>query len=172
VKPWSSGCNRKSASKTAALQGSAVNQVHHGFGIAQASRRAFRGDFFNAAQIFRSQLHIQSAGVFFQILATLRARNRNDVLALSQQPSERQLPRSAFLFVGDDFHARNQVQILLKILALKTRRETAVVIRSKIFKVLDLAGKETTAERAVGNECDAEFAGRRQEYSVCSAAIG
>ena len=49
----------------------------------------------------------------------------------------------------------HQIQILLKILALKPGRESAVVIFWKVFKPRELAGEETASQWAVRYEANA-----------------
>ena len=77
----------------------------------------------------------------------------------------------------------HQVEILAEVLSLKTRRLAAIVIGSKIFKALDLSGKETTAERTVRDEANAKLPARGQNsvfwiarpqrvHSDCSAVNG
>jgi len=53
------------------------------------------------AQILGGQLDLKRAGVLFQIIAALGAGDREEVLALREQPRERQLARCAFFLLGD-----------------------------------------------------------------------
>jgi hypothetical protein len=45
-----------------------------------------------------------------------------------------------------------------EILTLKPRRNAAIVIWSEMVEFLDLASQEATAKRAIGHECNAQFA--------------
>ncbi len=118
----------------------AANGLHHVLGVAQTRSSAARGDFVDTAQVFASQFDFQCGGIFFKILAPLRAGDRNDVLTLRKQPGEGELTGSAFLFLGNGLDAANQVEILLKIFSLESRRIPAIIVGRKILEALDLTG--------------------------------
>jgi len=98
-------------------------------------------------QIILSQRHVQSPGIFFQILPALRAWDRYDVFALREQPGERELAGGAFLFFGNGPDTADKIEILLEIFSLKARRVAPVIVGCKILEAFDLAGQKTAAER-------------------------
>ena len=103
--------------------------------------------FVDAAQIFSAQFHFQCAGVLFQVLAALRAGDRNDVLALGKQPCKRELAGRAFLFFGNGFDTANKIEVLLEVFSLEARRIPAVIVGRKILEAFDLAGEKAAAVR-------------------------
>src|SRR5439155_26079784 len=68
----------------------------------------------------------------------------------------------AALAAGHLADARDEVEILLEVLALEARRQAAVVVGREILEARDLPGQEAAPERAVGDEPDAELAARRE----------
>lgn len=87
------------------ILGLAVDPGHHGFGIAISGGGAFGEDFIDAPEVFRGQLDIQRANIFFQIRAALGAGDGHDIFALGQDPSQSELRGSAGFFFGDFFDA-------------------------------------------------------------------
>jgi hypothetical protein len=146
--------SRQLASCALLHESSASDGLHDVLGVAQAGGSAARGYFVDTAQIIGSQFEFQCAGILFQILAPLRAGDRNDILALRKQPGEGELTGHAFLLFGNELDAANEVEILLKILSLESWRIPAKVVGRKILETLDLASKKTAAKRAIRNECD------------------
>ena len=73
------------------------------------------------------------------------------------------------LALRDRPHARDELQVLLEVLALEARLEAAVVVGGEILEALDLARQEAATERAVRDEPDAELATRR-EHAVLGIA--
>ena len=76
--------------------------------------------------------------ILLQIFPPLRPRNRDNVRTLRQHPGQRQLRSRALFLASYVFHAPHQIQILLKILSLKPRRISPVIIRWQIVKLLEL----------------------------------
>jgi hypothetical protein len=128
------------------------------FGIAIACGRAGGEDFVEPTQIVRAKLYIERGNIFLEILAALGTGDGDDVVVLRQHPRQRKLRRLASFFVRDLLDSVYEVEILLKVLSLKARRESAVVIRGEIFEAPELAGEKPAAERAIGDEAYAEFA--------------
>jgi hypothetical protein len=64
----------------------------------------------------------------YQAAALLGSGNRHYVVALGQKPGQRELSRRAFLPPGDRFDPVDQIQVLLKVLALKPGRVSPVVL--------------------------------------------
>jgi len=59
-----------------------VDQIHHLFRVSQARCCAGGKHFIQAAHIFRTQLHINSGGVFLKLLAALCSGDGNNVITL------------------------------------------------------------------------------------------
>src|SRR5882724_8093344 len=120
--------------------------------------------FVDSCQILARKIDIEGADVFLQILSPFRSWNRNDVFTLGEDPRQRELSRSATFFARDFFHSLHQIEIALKIFALKSRRRSSVVVLRQIFRFLNLAGQESAAEGAVGNETDSELAANAENF--------
>src|SRR5437870_8969780 len=68
-----------------------IHEGHHLFGVAKAAGCAARDYLFDPSQLFRRKSYLHSRGVLLQIGAPFRAGNRDDVVSLGEDPSERQL---------------------------------------------------------------------------------
>ena len=102
-------------------------------------------------------LHVDGGDNFFKVFAALGAGDRHDVVALRQDPGERQLRRRATFLFRDLPDAINEGQVPGQIITLESRRGAAVVIGREIIECLDLTSEEAATERAIGYETDAEF---------------
>jgi len=91
------------------------------FGVAGAGSGTLGSYLFHVAHLVGGELHVESGGVFFQILTTLCAGNGNDVFTAREQPGQSELARRALLLLGDLADARDQIQILLEVFSLKAR---------------------------------------------------
>src|SRR5437588_1182743 len=91
--------------------------------IASPCRETGRERLVDALQIAFRQLHLERFRVLLEMRAAPAARNRDDVAALSQHPPERQLRRRYALLLRDLLDARDEIEILLKVL----RREARVL---------------------------------------------
>src|SRR5207247_8215957 len=111
-------------------------------------------------QVLRRERYLQRAQVLLEVRASLRAGNGDDVFSLREDPCQRELRGPAALAGGHLADARDEVEILLEVLALEARRQTAVVVGRQILEARDLSGQEAAPERAVGDEPDAELAAR------------
>src|SRR5579862_2657878 len=141
-----------------------VHNSHHVFGIALASRRSLGEDFFHTLQIFGVQLDIDCSHVFFQIFTPFRTGDWNDVLALRQYPRQCQLRGLAALLACQFLNRMHEVEILLKIVALKSRRVAPVIVRWKIFETPELPGKKTASEGTVGHKPNPLFTACMQDF--------
>ena len=142
----------------------AVHQADHLLRIAQPGSGTDRESLIDSAEITCCETHVERADILFQIFPPLGAGDRHNVFALSQHPGQRQLCRFAFLFGCNFFDAADQIKIFLKILALEARRKAAIVVGGKIIESFELPGEETPAQRAVGNESDAQFAAGGENF--------
>src|SRR5262245_37807130 len=126
-------------------------------GVALAGGRAAGRRLLEALEVLVAQLDLGRGEVLLQVLHALRARDRDDVLALTQQPRERELRRGDVLLLRDLEHALDELEVALEVLAHEARRAAAVVVGREVLGGPDLAGEEPAAERAVGDEADTEL---------------
>src|SRR3979411_1300841 len=91
------------------------------------------------------------------------ARNRHDIVSLSEHPREGELGRRALVLFRDLLDFRDQLEILLEIRSLKARVLSPEIVFSEIFDSLDLSGEKPATERAVSYETDAEVAERVEQ---------
>src|SRR5437764_13257968 len=64
----------------------------------------------------------------------------------------------------------HQIKIFLKVLPLKTRGVSAIVVLRKIFKALELPGQEAASQRTISNETNAQFAASAEQLFLWFAA--
>ena len=64
----------------------------------------------------------------------------------------------------------HEVQVALEVLALETRVLAAKIVGREIVGLLESAGQEPASQRAVGDEADAEFAHRGEDFVLRVAA--
>ena len=140
-----------------------INRPHPRLVIPRPLRHALGRDLLDLLQIARRELHLEGADVFLEILPLLRPGDRHDVLALRQHPRERELGRRALLPPRDLLDVRHQVEVLLEVVALEARGVPAVVVGREVVEGAEPAGEEAAAQRAVGDEADAELAAERQD---------
>jgi hypothetical protein len=129
-----------------------------------------------------AQLDAVGGGVLLDARNPLGARNRRDVVALREQPGQRDLGRSDSYLSGNGSNLVDDAQIALEVLAGEARVRLAPVVVGELLGRADLAGEEAVAERRVRNESipnsrskgSSSASGSRvhREYSVCSAATG
>ena len=112
-------------------------QLHHELRVPLPRGNALWRNFVNPPQILFRQRNFHRSGIFFQILPAFRPRNRKDVLSLRHHPSQSKLPRRTTFLSRDRLHARDQIQILLKILSLEPRRVSPVILRLEILEPLE-----------------------------------
>jgi hypothetical protein len=114
-------------------------------GIAQPGRGAERRNFVNARDVFGRERHIDGPNIFFHVFPALGSGDGNNVITLRKQPREGQLGRGAIFGRGNFFNPLHEVEILLEIFTLKSRRIPAVVISFQIFKAPDLSREKSAA---------------------------
>src|SRR5205807_3213471 len=115
-------------------------------------------DFLDSFEIFAGKIDIERADVLLEIFSAFGSRDWNDVVALREHPCQRELRRRAFLFASNFFDALYDIEIALKIVALKSRRRPPVVVLRNVFRLLNLTGQESTTKRRVRNKTDSELA--------------
>jgi hypothetical protein len=83
-------------------------------------------------------------GVFLQVTAPLRSRYRDDILALAQHPSKRELGRRNALLAGDPAYRVDESEITVEVLALETRDSAAEVVFLEVVELGRLLGYQPT----------------------------
>ena len=76
---------------------------------------------------------------------------------------------TTLVLLCDLFDPRDQLEILLEVLTLKSRVLSPEIVSGEIINVLDLSGQESASERTVGDETDIEKA-QRIEQTVLGIA--
>jgi hypothetical protein len=101
-----------------------------------------------------------------------------------EYPRQGELRRRDPLLGGDLLDALDELKIAREVLPLQARVMPADVVGVEVVRRAEPAGQEPSAQRAVGDETDAELADRpqdlvlgvgsrlRSEYPVCRAVIG
>src|SRR6185436_9808526 len=112
----------------------------------------------DAREIVGSQRHVQRAHVLLQVTPTLGAGNRNDIVSTREHPRERQLARRTVIVCRQLPYLLYERQVALEVVALEAWGHAAVVVGGEVLELGDLPGEEAAAERAVGDEADAEVA--------------
>src|ERR1051325_1164994 len=105
-----------------------------------------------------------------QILPTLRAGNRHDIVGLGEHPREGELCRRAMFLARQFFHPLYHVEIALEIFPLKSRRRSPVIVGWQVLEALEFPGEKTTAQRRVRDKANSQFAARGQDAVVLRIA--
>src|SRR5947208_576625 len=103
-----------------------IGALERRFRGTRAGECVFWRDFIDSLEIITGKINIERADVLLQILSPFRSGNWNDVFSLREDPGKRELRRGAAFFPRDFFYPFYQVEIALKIVALKSRRRFAV----------------------------------------------
>src|SRR5438105_9817908 len=138
------------------VERSATEQVHHRLRITRPGKSILRRDFVDTGQIAAAKIDIESTDVFLQIFTAFCSRNRNNMFALGQYPAKRKLRRRALFFAGDFANSLHEIEIALKIIALKSWRRAAEIVFLQILRLFDFAGQKSAAQRTVRHEADAK----------------
>src|SRR5688500_17201397 len=141
-----------------------VDGLHRLFGVSRSSGGALGRDTLDVTQFILRQRDIQRAEVFLEELPALRSRDRNDVLALRQQPGERELRWRATLLAREVLDAAHQVEVLLEVLSLESGIDAAIVVRRQVLERPEAAGEKPATQRTVRDESDAELSTRREQF--------
>lgn len=112
------------------------------------------------------QHDVQSSQILLQILDLSGAWDRDDILPLGQQPSERQLGGGAALLLGQPGEDSDELQVLREVLGREAGGQEAEVARLEVGARLVLAGDEAAAQRRVGDDGDAELAACAEEADL------
>src|SRR5437868_1238182 len=141
-----------------------VDALHAGFGIAGAGCGADRGHCRDRLGLLGSQPHLQCAEIFLQPLDPLRARDRDDVGALRQEPGKAELRDGAALVGGDRLDAFDERAVLLKIVAGEARVTGAGVALGEVGEIRHDAGEQAAPQGRVGDKGHAEIARRLARF--------
>ena len=86
----------------------------------------------------------------------LGARNRDQVVALCQYPSQGQLPGGDAFFGGQRLYLLHQSQVFAEVLTLKTRVGASEVVCGKVIRAFQGTGQKASPQRAVWHEGNAQ----------------
>src|SRR3989442_9505879 len=106
-----------------------VDRPHSPFRVPLAGGDAFGRHAVDASQVGRTEINGGGRDVLLQVAPPLGAGDGNDVLALREQPGERELRRRATLLYRQLLHLRDEVQVLREVRALEARVVAAPIIR-------------------------------------------
>ena len=113
-----------------------------------------------------AQLDAVGGGVFLDAGDPLGAGNRRDVVALREQPGQRDLCRCCTCLAGNGLDFVDDAQVALEVLAGEAWVGLAPVVVGELLGRADVAGEEAMPERRVGNESDAQLAQQRQQFGL------
>jgi osmotically inducible protein OsmC len=130
---------------------SKIDALHLRLGIAQTGDGIGRNGLGNFGDIRGGQVDRCRADVLGEPFNPLGAGNRHDIVALRQQPSERQLARRASLAAGNIGDAMNQSQVRRKILRGKPRMSPPRIGLRQAFRFFDDARHQAAAERGISD---------------------
>src|SRR5215213_9306061 len=119
-----------------------VQRSHCALWISLAGRGAGGEHLLNAPQVLLRKLHPRSVNVLLQVLHVLGAGDGDYVVALRQNPGQRQLRRRGTLLMRDRLHLADEVQVLLEVLALETRLVAPVVVCGQVLELPEAARQE------------------------------
>src|SRR5438874_9097735 len=141
-----------------------IDAFHAAFGVAGAGGGANRDHFRDGFGLLGSQPHLQCAEIFLQPLDPLRARDRDDVGALRQEPGKAELRDGAALVGGDRLDAFDERAVLLKIVAGEARVTGAGVALGEVGEIRHDAGEQAAPQGRVGDKGHAEIARRLARF--------
>jgi len=104
-----------------------------------------------------AEFNFQGRHVFLKVGPALGSGDGHHVLALRQNPGQRQLRRIALLSLGYGLQAAHVCQVLFEIPTLEARAVPPPVVGRKIVDFLDFPREEAAAQRAVGHKANAQL---------------
>ena len=146
-----------------ARRSSTVDRLHHPGGIARAGDLAGPKGLVERLHVGGVEADGFGGDILLEIAAPLGPRNRRDIVALVQEPGERDLTWLDLLRGGDLTNDRRGALIGVEVLALVARIEPPVVALRIVLGALCVAGQEAAAERRKRNEADPELAQDRND---------
>src|SRR5579862_5836492 len=118
------------------------------------------------AQIVCAQFQARGRHVFLQAFDFGRARNGDNPWLLLQQPGERDLRRRGLLCYGNRCQPSHQGLVGAAGLRREAWQRVAEVVLGEGRAGVDLAGEESSAERAERHEADGELFAKRQDVRL------
>src|SRR5271166_440964 len=136
---------------------SAVDRRHDPFGVAGTCDLSRRKRLVERAHFRGIEANRLGRDVLFEISPPLRPGNRDDVVALVQEPGERDLAGLRAFDRRDLADDPRGLDVGVEILALVARIDPAIIAFRIILRALCVAGQEAPPERRKGHEADSEF---------------
>ena len=125
-----------------------------------------RGQVAEPFELVAAELDAVGGGVLLDAGDATGAGDRGDVIALGEQPGQRDLRRCGAGLGGDGLDLVDDGQVALEVLAGEAGVGLAPVVVGDVVGGTDLAGEETVAKRGVGDEADAQPAQQRQQFGL------
>src|SRR6185295_8033721 len=100
-------------------------------------RGAGRHGLVDPLEVARAQRDRERAQVFFEIAAALGPGDRQDVVALRQEPRQRELTGLHALLLRDLLDPMDERKVVVEVLLLKPRMLAAAIVGRKIALILD-----------------------------------
>src|SRR4051794_40300739 len=117
-------------------------------------------------QVVRRQLDADRGGVLLEVSTPLRARNRDEVVSLCEDPSDCQLGRGHALLGRDLLDLGDQIAVGLEILPREARAPTAEVVLVQLLRGAEPAREEAATERRVRDEADPKLAAGAKDLGL------
>src|SRR4051794_4388443 len=125
-------------------RGSALDEAHLRLVVVPAGGR---GEGVEGRDLLRGQDEVVGGDVLLQPGHPLGARDGRDVVALRQQPSQRDLGGGGSGLLGDGLHLVGEGEVAPEVLAAEPRVGGPEVVRPEVALRPDRAGQEAVAER-------------------------
>src|SRR4051794_35844911 len=117
-------------------------------------------------EVLARQLDVARRPVLLEVGDALRAWDRHDVVALRQDPGERELPGGDALLLGELADLRREALVALEVVTGEARVVAAEVTLVELVGVREPSGEESAPDRRVGDQADPEVAQRRQDLGL------
>src|SRR5215207_2453459 len=153
-RPWR--WNARSAAPGPSVP-SSLHRRHPRLRVALACRKARCERLVEGAQLLLAHLDAGGRRVLLEVADRLGARDRRNVVALMEQPGERQLCRRGPSRAGELGQTRDRRQVAIAVLALEARERDSAVAEGERR---DPARQVAATEWAGRDDADAELAGR------------
>jgi len=114
------------------------------------------------ANLLGSKLQIRSSRVLLEVLDRSCARNRDHLLPLGENPRKADLGRSDIVLLRHGLDFGYELENLGEILARIFGNHTEEALLGKIVVRAEISGEQAAADRAIGDDGDAELAARPQ----------
>lgn len=106
----------------------------------------------NLTRLLLVQVNLQRTHILLQSIRVRRTRDREDILALEQEPSEHQLRRRDALLASNLLELIDELEVLGEVLFAEARGEFSEVAFGDIGVGLEGAGEEASADGGVCND--------------------